>query len=154
MKNPSFRVPHVVTAPCRVVIYAAVQAQILNVQRVVTMQLQVAKSRWKHNPQTNIMPVVKWAQRYMRDRQLVASPCDKEFGFCLETLEAHSAVQMDILMGNAYQEVAAPTVNNNVLFERYAKLCFAVAALEKSPDLAHEMVKSMRVVNASVCFIC
>ena len=79
-----------VTAPCRVVIDAAVEAWILNFQRVVTMQLQVAKSRWKHNPQTNITPVVKWAQRYMRDRQLVASPFDKEFGFCLETLEAHS----------------------------------------------------------------
>ena len=139
-----------VTAPCRVVIDAVVEAWTLKFQRVVTMQLQVAKSRWKHNPQTNIMPVVKWAQRYTRDRQFVASPCDKEFGFCLETLEAHSAVQMDILMGNAYQEVAAQTVNNNVLFERYVKLCFAAAALEKNPDFAHEMVKPMPAVNASV----
>jgi hypothetical protein len=149
-----FRVPHAVTAPCGVVIDAVVESWISKFQRVVIMQLQAAKSRWKHNRQTNIMPVVKWAQRYTRDRQLVAIPCDKEIGFCLERLESHNVVQMDILMGNAYQEVAAQTVNNNVLFERYAKLCFAVAALEKSPDLAHEMVKSMRVVNASVCFIC
>jgi hypothetical protein len=149
-----FRVPHAVTAPCGVVIDAAVESWISKFQRVVIMQLQAAKSRWKHNPQTNIMPVVKWAQRYTRDRPLVAIPCDKEIGFCLERLESHNVVQMDILMGNAYQEVVAQTVNNNVLFERYAKLCFAVAALEKSPDLAHEMVKSMRVVNASVCFIC
>ena len=139
-----------VTAPCRVVIDAVVEAWTLKFQRVLTMQLQVAKSRWKHNPQTNIMPVVKWAQRYTRDRQLVASPCDMEFGFCLETLEAHSAVQMDILMGNAYQEVAAQTVHNNVLFERYVKLCFAVAALENNPDIAHDMVKSTRAVNAYV----
>jgi len=36
------------------------------------------------------------------------------------------------------------------LFERYAKLRFAVAALEKNPDLVDEMVKPMPVVNASV----
>ncbi len=69
---------------------------------------------------------------------------------CIETLEAHSVVQVDILMGNAYQEVVAQTVNNNVLFEMRAKLCCAVAALENNPDIAHDMVKSTRAVNAYV----
>ena len=63
----------------------------------------------------------------MRERQLVAIPCDKEFGFCLETLEAHSVVQMDILMGDAYQDVAVQTVNNHELFERYAKAVICIS---------------------------
>ena len=90
-----------------------------------------AQSLWKRFPQSNIMPVGRWAQKYMREHQLVAIPCDKEFGSCLETLETHSKVQMDILTGNAYDEVNSRTVDKQALFAVYAKWCFAVAALEK-----------------------
>jgi len=91
------------TATCRVVFDAAIEACIAKLQRVVMTQLHQARRTWKSNPQANNLPVVRWAHQYLRDRQLVAIPCDKEFGFCLETLEAHRLVQMDIVDQNAYQ---------------------------------------------------
>ena len=110
---------------------AAVEAWITKLQRVVMTQLHKARRRWKFNPQTNILPVVRWAQRYLKERQLVARPCDKEFGFCRETLEAHKSVQLDILEGDLYQDVAVQTIDKEALCGKYAKLCHAVAALER-----------------------
>ena len=148
-----FRVPHVQTAPCRVVIDAAVDAWIAKLQRVVMTQLHLARRKWKSNPQTNVLPVVRWAQRYLRERQLVAIPCDKEFGFCLETLEAHRSVQLDILEGNAYQEVPMRTIDKVALCGMYAKFCHAVAALENNPDFAHEMLKSVRTGSSVLLYL-
>ena len=53
-KTIPFRVPHVQTAPCRVVIDAAVEAWIAKLQRVVMTQLHQARRKWKSNPQTNV----------------------------------------------------------------------------------------------------
>ena len=148
-----FRVPHVQTAPCRVVIDAAVDAWIAKLQRVVMTQLHLARRKWKSNPQTNVLPVVRWAQRYLRERQLVAIPCDKEFGFCLETLDAHRSVQQDILEGNAYQEVPMRTIDKVALCGVYAKFCHAVAALENNLDFAHEMLKSARSGSSILLYL-
>ena len=62
---------------------------------------------------------------------------------------------MDILMGDAYHEVAVQTLNKMALFERYCKVVFCSGRPGKDHEFAHEMVKSMRVANAYVfCFRC
>ena len=79
----------------------AAEAWAAKLQPIVMRQIHKAKRTWKHNPQTNVLPVVRWAQRCLRERQLVASPCDKEFGFCLETLETPRSVQLGALERDA-----------------------------------------------------
>ncbi|MFM7984531.1 MAG: hypothetical protein ACKPKO_34915, partial [Candidatus Fonsibacter sp.] len=57
-------------------------------------------------------------------------------------------MQLDILGGDAYQEVAVQTIDKVALCGKYAKLCHAVAALEGNPDFAHEMLKSTRISSS------
>ena len=53
-------------------------------------------------------------------------------------------MQLEILEGDDYHEVAAQTIDKVAFCGKYAKWCHAVGALERNPDLAHEMLKSVR----------
>ena len=93
--------------------------------------------------------VASLAGRWLHERRLVALPCDKEPGFCLVPLPHQDAAHEEILSRSCYTEILPTSVNIDLLYMTYCRLCRRVGDFLQDDALASNMRNSLYTAGAS-----
>ena len=107
-------------------------------------------SRWMARPKSAMLPVTRLGLRILRDKKIVATPCDKEPGFAVRSEDQHRIVVGNIFAQDMYTEVHVCTVRELEVTGQVYKLSFKIQNLDGSDGIGKAIRKSLTRLRSTL----